>query len=130
MTIPPALRVPEILWMICDHIRRDMHRNDTDISSFYYKPRDWAALEASQTILHLALTSKRVSETALDALWFRINGIESLVKCMGREVWSQDKYSSSPNPPVSAFHPKLFGNTENQHARLYPKQFFPLMLKA
>lgn len=66
-----CLLIPELVHLICNEIRTGLGPES----------------EICRTLLSLALTSRLWSDAALDCLWYRVEGIEPLFRCMPEDLW-------------------------------------------
>ncbi|KAF9451448.1 hypothetical protein P691DRAFT_807809 [Macrolepiota fuliginosa MF-IS2] len=62
-----CLAIPEIIHLICDGIRREG--------------------SGSKTLVQIACVSRTWSDIALDSLWYKITGMDRLIRCMPWELW-------------------------------------------
>ncbi|KAJ6456583.1 hypothetical protein C8R47DRAFT_1029277 [Mycena vitilis] len=81
-----ALRIPEIVGLVCDHLEYIYITHDG--------PNDFATL---------ARTCKSFHDPALDVLWRRQNTLANVLKCLPSDVWEEMPDVKPPQLPAVRF---------------------------
>ncbi|KAJ7604091.1 hypothetical protein DFH06DRAFT_1114027 [Mycena polygramma] len=81
-----ALRIPEIVGLVCDHLEYIYLTQDG--------PNDFATL---------ARTCKSFHDPALDVLWRRQNTLANVLKSLPSDVWEERHDVKPPQPPAVRF---------------------------
>ncbi|KAF9448670.1 hypothetical protein P691DRAFT_800453 [Macrolepiota fuliginosa MF-IS2] len=104
----PCLDIPEIFRRICDEIRlrTTPPHPQSDLAS-------------------LARTCRALSEIALDSLWYEIDGIGPLIRCMPRDLWEIDgDRRLFLRRPLKSSDIHIF-NKYAQHVRSFQSHYSP-----
>ncbi|KAJ3573517.1 hypothetical protein NP233_g2386 [Leucocoprinus birnbaumii] len=71
-----CLAIPEILHLICSQLRDDVV--------------NWGDLPSRRSLAALATASWAWHEPAIAGLWFEIEGLDTLVRCMPQDLWQRN----------------------------------------